>query len=673
MRVLTRAAAIAAFCLLAGANAMAAEIDIAPFVKKAEFEDIKISPTGEYYAATVPFEDRTGLVILRRADNKVVGGFGAGKNTHVAEFYWVNPERIVISTTRKFGALDVPMYDGNIFAVDADGGSAEILVGQDLDVMTTGSHIETKKNERIAAFVTDDLPNDANNVVITARTFTGDYASRAELMDIRNGKRRQIARSPVRNATFYVDNAGEVRFVHGSNGDRYNKLYYRSGAGAEWELISDEAVTRRVEAPIGFSEDNKTAYLLVDQRQGTNKIVAMDLASKERKDLLQDPDSDPSAIIYKKGSAVSVDTVYWHGGAVPVGVIYDVGKPHTRFFDATTPEARLYRSLEAAFDGRAPRITSSTADGKLALVQLTGDRQPNEFYVFNTETKQAAYLLTTRSGFDPKKMGERRPITLAARDGLELKGFLTVPAGQDARNLPMIVLPHGGPYGISDNWSFDEDAQLLASAGYAVLQVNFRGSGGRGRQFEEDGALEWGGKMQDDVTDATQWAVKQGIADSGRICIYGASYGGYAALMGAAKEPSLYKCAVGYVGVYDLPMMYARGDIVDSGSGKTYLNDWIGAKDEIGSASPARMADRIKIPVFLAAGGEDQRAPIEQSKAMEKALKAAGGQVETLYFPTEGHGFYTLPHRTEFYTKLLAFLNKNIGGATAAPATAAKK
>jgi dipeptidyl aminopeptidase/acylaminoacyl peptidase len=661
MRVLTRVAAIAAFCLFAGANAMAAEIDIAPFVKKAEFEDIKISPTGEYYAATVPFEDRTGLVILRRADNKVVGGFGAGKNTHVDDFRWVNLERIVISTTRKFGALDVPQYDGNLYAVDADGGDAEILVGQSVDVMTTGSHIETKKNEQVAAFMIDDLPADPNNVVISASTFGRDYASRAEVMDVRNGKRRQVARAPVRKARFYTDNAGEVRFVLGSNGDNANKLYYRTGAGAEWELINDEDSSHRIEFPIGFSEDNKTAYLDVEQAQGTDKIVAMDVVSKERKDVLQDPDSDPTAIIRKRGSAV------------PVGALYGVGKPRTRFFDNSSSEARLYRSLEAAFDGRVPFVTSSTADGKLALVQVFSDRQPSDFYVFNTETKQAAYLLSTSSGFDPQKTGERRSISLAARDGLELKGYLTLPAGTVTHDLPMVVLPHGGPYGEADGWYFDEDAQLLAAAGYAVLQINYRGSGGRGRAFHHDGALQWGGKMQDDVTDATQWVVKQGIADAKRICIFGGSYGGYAALMGAAKEPSLYKCAVGYVGIYDLPMMYTRGDAHESDSDVTFLNEWIGAKDEIGSASPARMADRIKIPVFLAAGGEDERAPIEQSKAMEKALKAAGGQVETLYFPTEGHGFYTLPHRTEFYTKLLAFLNKNIGGATAAPAAAAKK
>jgi dipeptidyl aminopeptidase/acylaminoacyl peptidase len=175
--------------------------------------------------------------------------------------------------------------------------------------------------------------------------------------------------------------------------------------------------------------------------------------------------------------------------------------------------------------------------------------------------------------------------------------------------------------------------------------------------------------MQDDITDATHWAIQQGIADANRICIYGASYGGYAALMGAAKEPTLYKCAAGYVGVYDLPLMYEKGEMRESISNRAYMHDWIGEKAQLGAVSPVNLAAKIKVPVFLAAGGHDEVAPIEHSKRMEKALRAASVPVETLYFPTEGHGFYVDTHREAFYAQLLAFLARNIGttsGATAA-------
>jgi dipeptidyl aminopeptidase/acylaminoacyl peptidase len=216
---------------------------------------------------------------------------------------------------------------------------------------------------------------------------------------------------------------------------------------------------------------------------------------------------------------------------------------------------------------------------------------------------------------------------------------------------------------------------MLAQAGYAVLQLNFRGSGGYGDAFHKAGARQWGLAMQDDLTDATRWAIAQGIADPARICISGASYGAYASLMGVAKEPDLYKCAIGYVGVYDLPMMHAKGDTRWSTAGRGFLKDWLGNPETLADTSPNRLAEHIKVPVFLAAGGEDERAPIEHSRLMEKALKNLGKPVESLYYETEGHGFYTQEHNREFYTRVLAFLARNIGGATAAPAgsTAAAK
>ena len=198
-----------------------------------------------------------------------------------------------------------------------------------------------------------------------------------------------------------------------------------------------------------------------------------------------------------------------------------------------------------------------------------------------------------------------------------------------------------------------------------MLQLNFRGSGGYGQPFTNAGQREWGKAMQDDLTDATRWAIQQGFADGGRVCIYGASYGAYASLMGVAKEPTLYKCAVGYVGVYDLPTMHTHGDIQGYGSGQTYLREWIGERSELAAVSPSNMADRIKVPVFLAAGGEDQRTPIAHSKMMERALIANGVPVETLYVNNEGHGFYLETNRREYYTRLLAFLSRHIGGAPA--------
>lgn len=647
-------AALVAMGLVGAPTASA--VDVQAYVKKDRFNDIKLSPSGDYYAATIALEDRTTLVILRRSDNKLTGNFGMGKNTHVFDFQWVNPERVLISMAEKFGALDQPQGTGELYAINADGTQADILVGQRVRGEGLGTLIQPKKVEQVAAFLVDDLPADDKVVVIAVSPFVADSYTRAERMDVYSGRRTPVARAPVRNADFITDNQGVVRFAHGFGADNKRKLYYRQGNGAEWRLISDQAVTGHNERPIGFSADGTTAYFVTEQAKGPNAIVAFDIASETRKQLLRDDDSDPARIIYRNGTTI------------PVGVFFMDGKPRTAFFDNAAPEARLYRSLEAAFGNEPVRITSQTADGRLALVRVSSDRNPGDYYVFDTVSRKADHLLSQRDWFDPDKMAEMRPVTLDARDGLALHGYVTLPRGSSGKQLPTVVMPHGGPFEIQDVWGFDGDAQMLAEAGYAVLQLNFRGSGGYGQAFTKAGARQWGGKMQDDVTDATRWLIQQGIADPGRICIHGASYGAYAALMGVAKEPGLYRCASGYVGVYDLPTMHTHGDIQQRGSGDTYLREWIGERNALAGVSPNRIADRIKVPVFLAAGGEDQRAPIEHSKMMEQALRKAGVPVETLYYPTEGHGFYVEAHQREYYTRLLAFLARNLGGKTASPA-----
>jgi dipeptidyl aminopeptidase/acylaminoacyl peptidase len=347
-----------------------------------------------------------------------------------------------------------------------------------------------------------------------------------------------------------------------------------------------------------------------------------------------------------------------------VGVFLEQGATRTAFFKPDAPVAKLYRGLEAAFPGQSVAITSRTEDGKLAVVQVSSDRNPGAFYLFDTETLQASRIMGRRDWIDPEAMGRTRGVSFKARDGLPIHGYLTTPAGSDGKHLPMVVYVHGGPFGVNDTWGFDPQVQLLANAGYAVLQVNYRGSGNYGMAFEQAGAKQWGQAMQDDVTDATRWAIREGIADPGRICIAGASYGAYASLMGVAKEPDLYQCAIGYVGVYDLEMMYGRGDIQERMTGKNFLRDWLG-REGLAANSPVNLAGRIRTPVFLAAGGEDQRTPIEHTEKMERALKGAGIPVETLYYRTEGHGFYKLEHRRELYRRMLAFLSRHLGGAVA--------
>lgn len=647
---------LAVAILLAGTMVISPAVkalDVQPFIRKDNFNSIKISPNGDYYAATVPLGDRTALAIMRRSDNKVTANFAMGRNTHVEDFEWVSAERVVMSLAEKFGALAQPQWTGELYAINADGSRPDLLVGQRVRGAGLGTRIQPKKVERVVAFLVDDLPADDDHVIISVSPFSDDPYTRADRMNVNSGRRQQVAKAPVRRASFTTDSQGVVRFAAGADTDNSQEMYYRAGEDADWELLNDEDVTGLAEVPLGFSADDKVAYFLAERAQGPDAIVAFDTETRERTDVLRDDNVDPARIIYRSNTNI------------PVGVQFIDGKPRTAFFEDASEEARLYRSLEAAFDNEPVLITSQSRDGRIALVQTWSDRNPGDFYLFDTVAKKAEHLLSRREWFDPEQMATVRPVELKARDGLALHGYLTVPRGSDGTDLPMVVMPHGGPFGIRDVWGFDSEVQMLAGAGYAVLQLNFRGSGGYGKAFTDAGARQWGKTMQDDVTDATRWAIRQGIAAPRRICIYGASYGAYAALMGAAREPDLYQCAAGYVGVYDLPTMHTDGDVQQRGSGETYLREWIGERDQLAAVSPNRIADRIKVPVFLAAGGEDERAPIVHSKMMEQALRKAGVPVETLYYDTEGHGFYVEANQREYYTKLLAFLARSLGGKTA--------
>ena len=637
---------------LAAAQPAAAGVDVASFIKRDIFQDIKISPNGDYLAATVPMEDRTGMIILQRATGKHTAAFALGKNTHVQEFQWVSPDRVMMSIAESFGQLDAPQSTGELFAVDVDGKRAENLVGFRVAGPSAATRIKPKEAERVWASLVDSLPDDDKYVIVGIEPYGDEPYARAEKMDVYTGRRQIVARAPVTRASFTTDNAGVVRFAQGAQSDNASKLYHRADGESEWTLVNDEAKTGRIESALGFSADNRIAYLQSEQGDAPDALVAFDVATGERKVLVQNERVDPYGIIYEAGK-----------GDAPVGAFLMDGKLSTAFFDEASADARLYRSLEKAFAGNAVVVTSTTQDGKLALVQAFSDTNPGDFYIFDREALKAEHVISRRDWFDPEKMATVEPISLKARDGLALHGYLTRPRGATGK-LPMVVLPHGGPFGVFDEWGFDDEAQMLAQAGYAVLKVNFRGSSNYGRSFQQAGARQFGAAMQDDVTDATRWAISQGVADPERICIYGASYGAYAAMVGAAREPDLYQCAVGYVGLYDLAMKHREGSS-QSKPLQTWFDDWYGPIGSLAGRSATDMTGRIKVPVFLAAGGEDVVTPDAHTKKLERGLKAAGVPVESLYYPTEGHGFYTESRRLEYNTKLLDFLARHIGGARA--------
>ncbi len=614
-----------------------AQLPLSDFLKRDSFGSLQLSPGGEYLAATVPLSDRTSMVILRRSDKKIIGHVTVGEHKHVVDLHWVSPNRILFGVAQKFGYLDQPQNPGAIYATNADGSDQQGALNY--------------------GYILDTVQHDDKHVLIGGHADHG--YTKIERMDVNNGIATEVAQAPVQNAQFLLDGGDVPRFAWGEMSDRKLKTYYRADAKAKWELINDEAKTNVEVVPVGFSADGKTAYLQSEEASGPDAIDAFDTTTRAREIVYRDDNTSPSGYLRSPLDR----SIY--------AAVFEDGKPRVQYIDPDAPFAKQLRAIQAGYKDAMVLPVSYTRDGSQALYVVYSDRMPADYYAYDRKTNVLTFVASRDAWFKPEAMASMQPVSLKARDGLSLEGFLTVPPGSDGKNLPMVVNPHGGPFGPFDQWGFNPEVQLLASRGYAVLQVNFRGSGNYGRAFQRAGYRQWGGAMQDDLTDATRWAITQGIADPKRICIYGASYGAYAALMGVAKEPSLYRCAIGYVGVYDMDLMFHGGDIHESMFGHNFLVETLGEKN-LDAISPDDLADRITVPVMLAAGAEDRRAPFKHTLLMRDALQRAHKSVDAKVYAGEGHGFYKEADRLDLYTRMLAFLDRNIGPhATPAAAPAA--
>lgn len=643
---------------LVAVGAVAAEpLPIEAFLKRPMFLDMKISPDGKHLAATVPLDDdKTVLAVLDRENMKASAVLQMRGHEHVDDFVWVNDTRLVVSATKKDGMLDQPVPTGELFGVDADGKNTKTLfsyrAGGDV-----GTRISKPTTEYATATLIDTLPGSDEDVLISVTPWTAREGgfSEARRMNINTGATRPVTRSPRPRAWLMADRQGNVRLSSSITTGGVQEVHVRSASGGEWRSLIDESGAGYAIVPIEFDADGKHLLIYRQEAAGASGIYRMNVDSGEQTLVSRPGVVDPGRPLYgiEQGHVVAVQT--------------DDGKPDIAVIDAAAREARLATAVRNAFPGQFAFITSYTRDGTIGLVHVYSDRNSGEFYLLQLDTMKAQFLAAGREWLDPALMSETRPISLKARDGTPLHGYLTLPRGREAKDLPLVVNPHGGPHGVRDYWGFNEEVQLLASRGYAVLQVNFRGSGGYGRSFERAGYREWGGKMQDDIADSVLWTVAEGLVDAKRICIYGASYGGYSALMNAARYPDLYQCTIGYVGVYDLNLMFNEGDISQSMFGRNYLTRVVGSAG-LSANSPLTHADRIKMPVMLIHGGEDMRVPQTHADRMRAALRKAGNDPVWLVERREGHGFYNMDNRVKLYTQLLAFLDEHIGAGKAGAA-----
>lgn len=634
--------------------ATSAPLDIADFVRHPVYSGARISPNGEYLAMTVDRGDQDVLVILRTKDLSVLKVNQLPDSKSVGSFHWTSPERLLFTAVRKVGSYEQPFGTGEWFAVNADGSQPRPLIFYGTrDATQRGKTVSNQQFNLL-----DALRDDDTSVVMSVYSPRSDEGAGTEvvLLDTVTGRRKTLARAPKENCDIALDAQKQPRFaVCASSRNEQGEFeerteLFRREAGGAWTLVSASKSDGRHLAVIGTSSDG-TVYASESDGVKPAGIGILDTATGAYRSLFQDPVADISSYIQSADQSRII------------AVVTEAGAPKVEVIDPEHADARLYEGLAAAFPGEMVDFSSATADGKQIIVSVYSDVNPGELYLYDRDTGKARFLMQQRKWLAKERMSPIKPFSFTARDGQRIHGYLVLPKDSDGRNLPLIVNPHGGPIGPRDSWRFDGESQLLASRGYAVLKVNFRGSGGYGRGFRDAGHMQWGQAIQNDIIDATRWVISQGHADKERVCIYGGSFGGYSSLMAPIREPGMFKCAFGYVGVYDMAMLYTKGDIPQREQGQRYLRRTVGTDRATQQAnSPAANAAKVGIPVYLAAGARDERAVPEQTEVMADALRKAGNPPEGVIIQAgEMHGFYKEENNLRLYTEMLKFFDRHIG------------
>lgn len=626
----------------APATSVPPELPVEALFSQDAISNVRFSPDGRYIAALQPWERRMNLIVvdLQKMQKTQVTSM---KEQDVASFFWASNTRI-------------------IFAMDEDGEENFKLFAVNAD----GSEPEPLSKVRGFGFVAR-IHGDDQNVVIQG------YLDRKRVPDLyhfnlKTGRTKLIARNPGSFNDWVVDRSGAARF--GITADQgKTSISYRADAKSEWKQIATFADGEPYWSPLEFDGDNRTVYVATNIGRKTLAVQKLDAQTLQFGEIVHADDTyDVAAGSFNNGEQL----IYNEGLNKVVGLTYQGARPETVWFDKFFAETQ--KALDRVFPDRLVRIMEASADNSRLLVVSHGDRVRADYYIYDTKRRSIEQLASAIPGLKAQQLAQVHPFSFSARDGLKLHGYLTLPTGREMKNLPLVVHPHGGPYGPRDTWRYDPEVQFYANRGFAVLQVNFRGSGGYGDWFEHAGRKKWGLEMQDDITDAVKWVLAQGIADPKRVLISGASYGGYATMAGLVYTPELYCAGINYVGVTDIAMLVDNPGLGqhDGRNGewwrRTYLGDPYKDAERIKATSPVNFGDRVRVPLLMGYGKNDPRVEIAHGANMVRALKAAGrveGRDFWYYVEShEGHGFRKEETRIAFYKHIDEFLKTQVLGRT---------
>jgi dipeptidyl aminopeptidase/acylaminoacyl peptidase len=603
----------------------------------------RLSPDGSKIAFLFPQDRKLALGVFDRAshESKMIL---RGSDESIHQFFWKGNDRIVFQA-------DVAGNE-SFFIGSTD------LTGKRVLRIAESQRIENNLTGDFAGII-DALPLDPERIAVVG-FFAGNidhatYVGGSPVVARLNVRNRGL--SPLfelhdsdRFVSFTFDHRGALRLRARREG--HTLIWeHRREDGQGFHRVTEHPFHGYAETwdPREFAADNTTLWMISREEHDRGALYAIDTRTFERgRALFVPPEGEITELITTRDRSRLL------------GVRYEAEREQYHWFDAS--RGALQARLAATFVGCDIRITSVSDDESVALVWAGHDREPGVYYVLDHNAGSLVQFKRTRE-LDPAQLSPRQPIQYTARDGPMIHGYLTVPPGATGRNLPLIIYPHGGPFGIRDSWVFDPDAQFLATRGYAVLQPNYRGSGGYGRAFINRGRQQWGRAMQDDLTDGVRWAIDRGIADPGRVAIFGASYGGYAALIGVMLTPELYACAVNYVGAADLELTFhQRGeDAWRAPDEFSYQREWVGpTKAYRDATSPLHFVDRIKVPTLHAYGAQDPRVKIDHWARLEPLLKKHGKEYQAIVEGRQGHGFRGEDESLTFHAALEAFLAQHL-------------
>ncbi len=610
-------------------------IPLEDFFKNPEKANFQLSPDGKYYAYLAPYMRRMNVFVQE------IGKDSATRLTSdtarsIMGFFWGSNRRILF--------LKDTGGDENfkLFGVDVD--------GTNLKGLTDFPKVRTE--------MIDDLP-DIDDFVIIGMNKRNPQVFDPYRLNINTGDMTMLAENPGNIQSWYTDHEGKLRMASAIVDGVNTSLLYRETEDQPFKNVLTTSFKESL-SPQFFTFDNKNIYASSNLGRDKMAIVEFDpRTGKEVKVLYDNKDFDVDALFYSRARKVLI------------AARYTSWKRERYFFDKSF-EDMVGRMKKEFGDIEFGFSSNDKAEDKYIISTYT-DKTMGSYYLYDVKTDKLDKIADLSPWLDEKEMASQVPVEYKSRDGLTINGYLTLPKGytmKNAKDLPVVVNPHGGPW-YRDQWGFNPEVQFLANRGYAVFQMNFRGSTGYGRKFWEASFKQWGKTMQDDITDGVNWLIDQGIADKSRIAIYGGSYGGYATLAGVTFTPDLYAAAVDYVGVSNLftfmktippywkPMLDMFYEMVGDP-----------AKDSVlmREASPVFHVDKIKTPLFVAQGANDPRVNKAESDQMVDALKKRGIEVEYMVKANEGHGFYNEENRFDFYRAMEKFLNTHMAKKVENPA-----